>query len=233
MKKLLGLVVAAAFLTSPVLAADMPVKYKAPPPPPVPIWAGFYIGATAGGGWATSSQTDITGVSTKDYRQSGGLAGGTIGYNWQIQNLVWGAEADISWSHVNGSVNLGGLCGAGGGTVCFTNMQWFTTERGRMGWAMDNWLVYGTVGVIGANIRSGQISCATPLPGAQASCGTPTEWSAVGGVGAEVMLAPHWSAKLEWLYTSFGSKQAYTVFIPVLTKEANVNIVRAGVNWHF
>jgi outer membrane immunogenic protein len=232
-KKFLGFMIAVAFLASPALAADLPVKAKAPPPPPITPWAGFYIGGTAGGGWATSSQTDIFGVSTKDYHQSGFLGGGTIGYNWQIQNLVWGAEADISWSHVNGSATLPGTCGAGNGSVCFTNMQWFTTERGRMGWAMDNWLVYGTVGVIGANIKSGQISCATPLVGAQASCGTITEWSAVGGAGVEVMFAPHWSGKLEYLYTSFGSKQAYTVFVPVLTKEANVSILRAGINYHF
>jgi outer membrane immunogenic protein len=232
-KKLLGLAIAAAFFAAPALAADMPVKAKAPPPPPITPWAGFYIGGTVGGGWARSNQTDISGTSSGNYNQSGVLGGGTIGYNWQIQNLVWGVEADISASNVNGSINKPGLCTAGGGTVCFTNMQWFTTERGRMGWALDNWLLYGTVGVIGANIKTGQMSCATPVLGATASCGTITEWSGVGGVGAEVMLAPHWSAKLEWLYTSFGTKTAYTVFIPVQVKEANVNIVRAGVNWHF
>jgi outer membrane immunogenic protein len=233
MKKLLGLVIAAAFFASPVLAADMPVKYKAPPPPPITPWAGFYIGGTVGWGGTLSSQTDIAGGTSGNYYQSGVLGGGTIGYNWQIQNLVWGAEADISASNVNGSINRPGVCTEGGGTVCFTNMRWFTTERGRMGWAMNNWLFYGTVGVIGANIRTGQISCATPVPGAQASCGSPTEWSGVGGLGTEVMFAPHWSAKLEWLYTSFGTKTAYTVFIPVQVKEANMNIIRAGVNWHF
>src|SRR5437763_14407560 len=99
----------------------MPMKVKAPPPPPVTMWGGFYIGGEAGGGWATSSQTDTTGVTSGNYNQSGGFGGLTVGYNWQIQNLVWGAEADISASRINGSVTLPALCSLTGGTVCFTN----------------------------------------------------------------------------------------------------------------
>jgi outer membrane immunogenic protein len=217
------------------MAADMPLKAVPPPPPPAPIWTGFYVGGTVGGGWARSSQTDTFGITTGNYNQSGALAGGTFGYNWQWANvLVLGAEADISWSNINGSATLPGLCSAGQGNTCFTNMQWLTTERARVGVIVsNNWLLYGTFGVAGAGIKTGQLSCATPVAGAIASCGNPTEWSAVGGVGAEVMFAPHWSAKLEYLYTGFHNRQAYTVFIPVSVKEANVNIVRGGVNWHF
>jgi hypothetical protein len=45
--------------------------------------------------------------------------------------------------------------------------------------------------------------------------------------------AQHWSAKLEYLYTNFGTHTFYTVFILVNVKESNVNIVRAGINYHF
>jgi outer membrane immunogenic protein len=239
MKKLLIVGAAlAALIGTPALAADMAVK--APPVPVVPMysWAGFYLGVEGGGGWAKSRQTDTFGVTTGNYNQSGGLAGGTIGYNWQWGNIVAGLEADMSWAGINGSVNLPALCSAGGGTVCFTNMRWLNTDRARLGvlvGAQNQFLLYVTGGLAGADIRSGQQPCAVPLAafGQVASCGTKTEWAAVGGAGVEAMIVQHWSAKLEYLYTNFGTHTFYTVFIPVNVKENNVNIVRAGVNYHF
>ncbi len=47
------------------------------------------------------------------------------------------------------------------------------------------------------------------------------------------MLAQHLSAKLEYLYTDFGTHTFYTVVIPVSAAERNVNIVRFGFNYHF
>ena len=113
-------------------------------------------------------------------------------------------------------------------------MHWLTTERARLGVLVaNNMLLYVTGGAAGSEIRAGQVSCATPIAGAIASCGTRTEWAPTGGLGVEAMFAPHWSAKVEWLYTSFGTHPFYTVFIPVNVKEDNVNIIRAGINWHF
>jgi outer membrane immunogenic protein len=239
MKKLLIAGAAlAALIGTPALAADLALK--APPPPVAPMysWAGFYLGVECGGGWAKSRQTDTFGATSGDYNQSGGLAGGTIGYNWQWGNIVGGLEADMSWAGINGSVNLPLLCSIGGGTVCFTNMHWLNTDRARLGvlvGAQNQFLLYVTGGAAGAEIRSGQQPCAVPgaALGQVASCGTRTEWAGVGGAGVEAMIAPHWSAKLEYLYTNFGTHTFYTAFIPVNVKESNVNIVRAGVNWHF
>ncbi len=234
-KALLGIAAIAAMIGTPALAADMPVK--APPPPPAPTWswAGFYIGPEAGGGWAHSQQTDTGGTTSGPYNQSGGLAGGTIGYNWQRNNVVFGLEADMSWAGIDGSVSLPGLCTAGSGTVCFTNMHWLNTDRARLGVTSPSgqFLFYVTGGVAGASIQGGQESCSTPVFGAIASCGRRTEWAPVGGVGVEAMLAPKWSAKVEYLHTSFDTHTFYTVFIPVNVTENNVNILRVGVNYHF
>jgi outer membrane immunogenic protein len=232
MKKLLIAGAAlAALIGTPALAADMALK--APPAPIAPMysWAGFYLGVEGGGGWAKSRQTDTFGVTSGDYNQSGGLAGGTIGYNWQVNNFVFGGEADMSWAHINGSTSPV-TCAA---PSCFTNMRWLNTDRARLGvlvGAQNQFLLYVTGGLAGAEIKSGQASCVTP-PGAIAICGTKTEWAGVGGAGVEAMIAPHWSAKVEYLYTNFGTHTFYTVVIPVNVKESNVNIVRAGVNWHF
>jgi outer membrane immunogenic protein len=239
MKKLLIAGAAlAALIATPAFAADMALK--APPAPVVPMysWAGFYLGVEGGGGWAKSRQTDTFGATSGTYNQSGGLAGGTIGYNWQWSNIVAGVEADMSWAGINGSVNLPLACPNGGGTSCFTNMQWLNTDRARLGvlvGAQNQFLLYVTGGVAGANIKSGQSPCAVPFAafGQVASCGTRTEWAGVGGAGVEAMIVQHWSAKLEYLYTNFGTHTFYTVFIPVNVKESNVNIVRAGINYHF
>jgi outer membrane immunogenic protein len=236
MKRILMGIVSALILAAPFSAAnaaDMALKAAPPPAAPAWNWSGFYIGIEGGGGWARSQQTDTLGVTSGRYNQSGGLVGGTIGYNWQSGNIVAGVEGDWSWAGINGSVTLPALCGAGGGTTCFTNMRSFGTARARLGVTSGQFLFYVTGGAAGANIRSGQSPCGLTFVGQIASCGTRNEWAPTIGVGIEAMLAQHWSAKVEYLYTSFGTHTFYTVAIPVNVTENNVNIVRAGINYHF
>jgi outer membrane immunogenic protein len=174
------------------------------------------------------------GATSGYYNQSGGIVGGTIGANYQSGLFVLGVEADFSWTDIDGSVTLPGLCTAGQGTVCFTNMRWLNTDRVRVGAAIGSWMPYITAGVAGADIKTGQVSCSTPVPGGIASCGTITQWAPTFGAGLEMMFAPNWSAKVEWIYTDFGNNHtAYTVFIPVTVSETRVNIVRAGLNYRF
>src|SRR5437868_4014836 len=93
-------------------AADLAVPYKAPPPPPVYNWSGFYLGAHVGGGWGENRVTDnnligfILGIpSSSQFSTSGWLAGGQAGYNYQIGRLVIGPEVDFSWANINGTEN--------------------------------------------------------------------------------------------------------------------------------
>src|SRR5438067_5007467 len=86
-------------------AADLPARYPAAPLLPAPIyapiynWTGFYLGINGGGGWGRS-QWD--GIDTFDI--SGGLIGGTIGYNWQFGQGVVGGEGDVHWSSIKGTM---------------------------------------------------------------------------------------------------------------------------------
>src|SRR5438034_2935486 len=85
-------------------AAELPPYYQPGPAyNPIYTWTGFYLGINGGGGWG-SSQWD--GVDTFDL--SGGLIGGTIGYNWQFAGVVVGAEGDIDWSSIKGTTTV--LC---------------------------------------------------------------------------------------------------------------------------
>ena len=92
MKKLLlsSSVLVALGVAGSALAADLPVYTKAPPPAPVYSWTGWYFGVNGGGGWGRSSHTStiIAPVTTGDFDVSGGLVGGTAGYNMQIGALA-------------------------------------------------------------------------------------------------------------------------------------------------
>ena len=86
-------------------------------------WTGFYVGINGGGGWGNSEWSSLVG-STGSFDVSGGLVGGTIGYNWQLGQWVFGLEGDIDWSDIRGSTSSS-VCA---GTSCET----VTT-----GWALD------------------------------------------------------------------------------------------------
>ena len=49
--------------------------------------------------WFGSSTWDTAG----SINTSGGLVGGTVGYNYQISHFVVGAEADIDWASISGT----------------------------------------------------------------------------------------------------------------------------------
>jgi outer membrane immunogenic protein len=109
---LVGFAVAASVLTAPALAADLPPPAAPPPQAPVAYipaapafsWTGFYVGLNAGYAFGQSNWTSPMG-STGWFNVSGPLAGGTIGGNYQIGQLVIGAEGDIDWQNVKGSLS--------------------------------------------------------------------------------------------------------------------------------
>lgn len=212
-------------IVSIAAAADMPTK--APPPVVSPAfnkWTGFYVGVNGGYGWGRSQQSTITNTATSGgYSQNGGLVGGTVGFNYQITNWVLGAEFDWDWANIDGTL-LTPVCA---GTACFTKLRSFGTVRPRLGYAWDAWMVYVTGGIAWANIKVGQDSC---FPAN--ICGTRdgSGWTIGGGVEAFVM--PKLSVKAEYLYADFGDHNYYNPGTTIHAPE-KINIVRAGLNYHF
>lgn len=195
---------------APAIAADLPAGpyTKAPAAIAINNWTGFYIGAM--GGYAKENTSAIAGLS-------GGFAGGTAGYNWQTGNVVFGIEADAAWSDVGSTLGIAGIAAAS------DKIRDMGTVRGRIGYAFDQVLVYGTGGYAWADTRA----TATVLGLTASQSQVLNGWTA--GAGVEVMFAPKWSLKAEYLYRSFGN----TNFFNVPTGNLNLNSVQVGVNYHF
>jgi len=126
-------------------AADLQPYYQPGPAyNSIYTWTGFYLGINGGGGWGRS-QWDA--VDTFDL--SGGLIGGTVGYNWQFGQAVIGAEGDIDWSGIKGTTTTV-LCPGG----CETRNKWLATARGRVGFSFDRFLPYFTGGLALGDINA-------------------------------------------------------------------------------
>ena len=228
---LLGAVAAVVLAPTAALAADLPVK--APAPVAIYDWTGFYIGVAGGGSLGTSTHIDAaTGIGdTLGYNVRGGLVGGTLGYNWQVSNFVFGFEGDASWVGEYGSHPDDGLVGNPAFTS-FTKETWVATARGRAGYAVDNLLFYGTGGYAAAGVEAGVKDANT---GALLASATSTRSGWTAGGGLEWGFAPNWSAKFEWLYMKFDSAPLNTLVAEGSRSSIPLddNVVRAGINYRF
>ena len=134
-------------------------------------WTGLYAGLNIGYEWGkvTNSSVDPSGVA----------GGGQLGYNWQTGQFVFGAETDIQISGADDTF----------APWKFSN-PWFGTLRGRVGYAVNNVLLYGTAGLAYGNLKAevGGLDENKTLVG----------WTA--GLGMEVGFTPNWSAKVDYLY---------------------------------
>jgi outer membrane immunogenic protein len=239
---LAGVAVVALAVADSARAADLPraMPMKAPVMAPVYNWSGFYVGGSIGYDWGTLTRTSTsltTGVTGApiSFSDNGVFGGGQLGYNWTwMPNIIFGIEADVFGAGINGSNTV----------VTATNthryddkVDWFGTVRGRLGYAVNNWLFYGTGGFAWAhdqltrNQLAGVSAGATPGTAQSASI-TKTGWTAGGGI--EVGLAANWSVKAEYLYLRFGT-DGY--LFPTAARQENAYIqmqtARIGVNYRF
>lgn len=214
----------AAAVASPSFAADLPrPAYKAPLYVAPFSWTGVYIGINGGYGWGKSNWRDITtGTTTGDFNTTGGLVGGTIGYNLQAGMWVLGLEGDVDASWIKGT-NTANCLTPG----CETRNRWLATGRGRIGYAWDRFLPYFTGGAAFGDIRMN-----TPVSTSQTT--TKVGWT-VGG-GFEYAFMGPWSAKIEYLYVDLGKGKCDAGTCGGTDNyEASfkANIVRAGLNYRF
>jgi outer membrane immunogenic protein len=205
-------------------ATDLPRRHQMPAKAPAYVtplynWSGFYAGINGGYGFGRSEWSAATGASTFD--TSGGLVGGTAGYNYQMGQWVLGLEGDIDWSDLKGSTTAA-PCTT---TSCETRNSWLATARGRLGYSVGRLLPFVTAGGAFGDIK------ATPT-GFAGERDTKAGWTVGGGV--EVALTGPWTAKVEYLYVDLGKTTcaAGNCALPS-NVDLTANIVRAGINYRF
>ena len=185
-------------------AADIP-GFSRPYAAPAAIyaaynWMGPYIGANLGYQW---------GKVTNNPTEPAGVAGGLqAGYNWQSGPLVVGAETDIQLSGAEDVL----------APWKFAN-PWFGTARGRIGWASNNILFYGTGGLAYGSLELTSAGMTQ----------TRTHYGWTLGLGAEVGLTPNWTAKVEYLYFDLVDRSYFIGTSDGLES----SVFRVGVNYKF
>ena len=176
-------------------------------------WTTCYAGLNAGGVW---SSVGFTG-------------GGQVGCNWRGNyQLVWGGEADIQYTGLDGSRDV--FAPNASAHQDFQS-RWLATVRGRFGWlAAENMYFYATGGLALANVNTDSTVNFNGIVNNVSDLTTHAGWTL--GAGLEWRFAQQWSAKVEYLYVDLG--HATNPFLISNNDHAlTENIFRIGVNYHF
>jgi outer membrane immunogenic protein len=245
------------------MAADMPLK--APVYVPVYNWTGFYIGGTVGAGWgsfdpqtstvfspvgyfAATSVAAINAAGVQNINPSAFTGGFEAGYNLQRGNFVYGIEGDIESFHLNGSATSGAVypcCAPTGFTVnSNASTTWLATIRGRLGYAVNNWLFFATGGVAFTDLHGNFGFGDTFASATESASISDTKTGYTVGGGVEAGLWGNWSVKAEYLYVNFGTLSttsnnlnttigAFPASTFAHSIDLKANIARAALNYRF
>ena len=213
-------------------------------------WNGFYAGGQMGYAWGTSNWTasssgapNVSGSLSLAQRidifsETGSFfAGLQAGYNYMLPNrIVVGGEVDATFPTFpdRAGISTGGITNLtsptlGAETYSETVLA-SGTVRGRIGYAPGSWLFYATGGFAWTYDQQSLTQVAT---GATKS---PFLWRLgyAAGAGVEAPVAPHWTARLEYLFTGYGnSGRSFFGGAQHFDSDFSVQQVRAGLNYQF
>ena len=247
-KLVLGAIVGTTLAAAGGAAADNVMVTKAPPPSSIPAdfnWTGFYAGGHLGYAWGSSNWTGpgATGSlnlsqSVDTFAETGSFFEGLqAGYNYMLPNrVVIGAEIDASFPAFQNlaGISIGGISNFTSptlGAVSYSETVLSSgTVRGRIGYAPGSWLFYATGGFAWSYDQ---------LTLTQLASGTtdmPFLWRLgwAAGAGVEVPILPHWTARLEYLFTDYGTSSAlFANAGQRFNSDFSLQELRFGVNYQF
>lgn len=239
MKRFLLAATALTAMTAVASAADLPRRYAPAPAPmayaaPAFTWTGFYFGANAGG--AVSSDINVRtsnafGSGSDSVGAGGFNVGGTIGYNYQLSpNFVIGVEGDIGYADIQARATSSGPFGS---TTSKAGIDGYLgTIRGRVGYAMGQWLFFGTGGYAFADGRSTTTNFdAINNITTTTSASQDLQGYVVGG-GVEYAVSQALSVKAEYQYIDFEKKRVVTP-LAISTTSQDVHLLKVGLNYRF
>ncbi|MCP4079955.1 MAG: outer membrane beta-barrel protein [Planctomycetaceae bacterium] len=243
MKKLLIAAAASALIASSAYGADM-VEEDVVPPAPTVIenpFDGFYIGLHGGYGDGDRSGEgwwDIGGFIGDDFDfnfdQGGKLLGGQLGYNWVNGGFLLGAELSVSAADINGELNFDD--GFGGG-ISQTNMDFIGQVKGKIGFANDQFAIYGTGGIV---VAHSTVDIASLSLGVHEFDDMHSGYSV--GAGLDMMITENASIGVSYdhitLHSERGISQSTSIiaFAPTAFArevEPSVQLFKVFLNYHF
>lgn len=203
-------------------------------------WSGPYGGFHMGIGAFTNSTMDWgdnilddpnSGIELKEFS---GLVGGQIGYNRQIDQLIWGLEGDLAWTGFDKKRAYGGNA-----HHVKAQMDWLATARGRLGLATGNGMAYFTGGLAMAQVTH----CANAADFCSANDDENVAWDGtqfglITGFGVEARLSEYVSLKGEYLYMRLADKNVVykidansnTIYDVDFSNQSH--LIRMGLNFH-
>jgi outer membrane immunogenic protein len=221
MKRLVLAISILAVSTVGVIAADLPTKAPASVVSSMYNWSGFYVGVNGGGGSAHSCwATNFNGVFVNPalaegcHNSTGGTVGGQVGFRTQMNNWVFGVEAQGNWANLKGS-NLNPVS-----IFPITDqskIDAFGLFTGQVGYAVNNVLLYAKGGAAVVSEKYNNISLVTGAvltAGVPFSGGTESRWGAVVGGGMELGFAPSWSVGIEYDRLFMGTNSVTLNLLP-------------------
>ena len=215
----------------------------------IQAWTGPFLGGHfgyVGGASSWSASNAVTTVSGSTgvfnsydvFKGTGSyLFGLQAGYNWTLPSrLVLGVEADVSTPNTVAGERT--VTSASAGTASYREtVLAMGTARARLGYAFDHWLLYATGGFAWSYDRLERTQLAgLPLVGSAVAgtVDTALTWRLgwVAGLGAELPIAPHWTAKAEFLASEFGShRKALAASAESLSSNLSVQRLQLGLNY--
>jgi outer membrane immunogenic protein len=212
MRTLIAILMASAASFIAISAANAADAVEQIPQAPVAVdtpvintWQGFYLGGYGNYGWGSMGPGD------RDVKGFGG--GAFTGYNWQSGQIVYGLEADLGYS---------GQDGAASGGAYRAETGWNGSVRGRVGYDLNPFMIYGTAGLAVANA---ELKDAT-------SSDDKTLVGYTVGAGAEAFVTNNVTARIEYRYTDFG-KDTYNLNSGAVSQGFDDHSVRVGIGVKF
>lgn len=226
--RVVALAVVAAGFTMSAHAADLPAPAAAsyPPaimPPAVYDWGGIYGGGHIGVGLMNDTYNPLTaGPFPSTALEAVGLIGGAqAGVNFQFSSVVAGAE--VSWTASTTTDTK--LTTSAPVVYSFTsNPQWIGAATGRIGFAANTLLFYAKGGGAWMHANYEENNSSTNVSNNR------TGYTAGGGV--EYGMTENLSAKLEYDYYGFGTKNYPTVG-PGVSIRSTIQALTVGLNYRF
>jgi len=240
-------------------------------------WAGFYVGVNGGyadptaklgvsapsssgwngdNDWGPIPGPGVAALGTHNIGLHGFIGGAQAGYNYQINNFVFGVEADADFMNLKGSYSTPSYDGFSPGSSYWANgsasVDSLFTLRLRAGLAFDRLLVFVTGGLAVTNEKFSQSIgynnpteiIDLPITGRgngynRGSASTTAVTGAFGG-GVEYAFDNHWSLKGEYLYVPLKSLDFTSVSTVDSTYTIHhheslsaLNVFRVGLNYRF